>query len=559
MNRWDEYIQWSKDNPKKVCDKVKKAIQRFELMYKDTTKKGSKIYFDEEEPNLIIQFAEEYLQLMTDDGLKPIVVYPWQAFILAGIYGFKYKSDKTRVVRTAVVSTAKKQGKSTFEAIPILYDLFSRPGARIYLAALNKDQTRNVFDPIQTMLENSKELLSYVEISKKQKSVVKMDTAGAINTLSKGAETKQGIKPSLAVVDEYYLYKNDDLLSIIKYGFRSVKNPLLFIITTNGKDKNSPYYQEYERCSKILDGIIDDESTFCIFYELDKTDRWDVKSNLVKANPMLNHGLSFEKDYKSDLEEAKNKPFKQSDYKMLTCNIWVDSTIDTWIPDSKWLPCLNKPIPKDEELLECPSALGVDLSQVSDFTVLTQYFKLQNELYYAKHYFYIPEEEIQKKIDENINIKNWIEEGYITPTPGGTIDYSYLSNKVKELASTFNVLALGYDRYKFETIKNNFEDINLIDFNQNISNFSEPTKRWEAIVTDKKLIDPNPVMRWMVSCAVVKPDVNGNYKPLKPDYKKTHKRIDGVITSIMAYDILSSMAKNQTPKYSIEDIRKLLG
>ena len=45
----------------------------------------------------------------------------------------------------------------------------------------------------------------------------------------------------------------------------------------------------------------------------------------------------------------------------------------------------------------------------------------------------------------------------------------------------------------------------------------------------------DPVMDWMMQCATIFQDTNGNVKIVKPK-DRTGKRIDGVITSIMALD-----------------------
>lgn len=62
---------------------------------------------------------------------------------------------------------------------------------------------------------------------------------------------------------------------------------------------------------------------------------------------------------------------------------------------------------------------------------------------------------------------------------------------------------------------------------------SPATKDYEEQIYKQKIIDPNPVIEWMLGNVVVKPDVNGNYKPLKTS-KASTKRIDGIISSIMA-------------------------
>jgi len=77
------------------------------------------------------------------------------------------------------------------------------------------------------------------------------------------------------------------------------------------------------------------------------------------------------------------------------------------------------------------------------------------------------------------------------------------------------------------------------------------------LVLEDKIVDPNPVMKWHVGNAVVKVDVNGNYKPLKI-YKSSTKRIDGVISSIMALDrCQASGGTNTNKKGTVEQLRWL--
>lgn len=558
MTRWDEYIEFVEAHPEMTCKTVKQAVKRFKKMKREAKSLG--IYFDADEVSLIINFAEEYLKVNAGGEWGPIQIQPWQAFIIAGIYGFKYLADNTRVTRTAVISTAKKNGKSTLNAVFALYDLFSRKGGRAYLAALDQPQTKSVYEPIELAVMSSPELAKDLEVTSRTKTILHPQNFSTITCLSKGAKTKQGFIASLAIFDEYYLYPTDELLSIIRYGFRSVTSPLAVIITTNGNNKQTPYYQEYERCKKILDGIIEDLSTFTIIYELDEGDRWDDPAKLPKANPMLACGvLDFDRDFKADLEEAKQKPHKQSDYKQFTCNLWVDPVIDAWIPDDVFRKCMKKS-PAMEDLATAPSVLSFDLSKVSDFTVLSMYtWWAEKEKYVARHWFYIPEEQAVNKAEENILIKAWIDDGLITLTPGPTVDYAFIAGKIAELYQSQNILAVVYDRYQSKFVFEHLtQDIVSIDFDQSLKSMAVPTKEWEKAIYDGLIIDSNPIMRWMLSCAVIKPDVNGNYKPLKPQTNRTYKRIDAVITSIMAYSILSEKIKAMGSAYTYDDLMALL-
>jgi phage terminase large subunit-like protein len=98
---------------------------------------------------------------------------------------------------------------------------------------------------------------------------------------------------------------------------------------------------------------------------------------------------------------------------------------------------------------------------------------------------------------------------------------------------------LTYDRWNSNTLINKIDEtmsnIILFPFDQSLKKMAIPTKEYEKFIYEDKIIDENPVMKWMISNAVVKPDINNNYKPMK-EYLSSTKRIDGVISSIMALD-----------------------
>ena len=83
-------------------------------------------------------------------------------------------------------------------------------------------------------------------------------------------------------------------------------------------------------------------------------------------------------------------------------------------------------------------------------------------------------------------------------------------------------------------VEDEFPDLPLIAFNQSLMGMSEPTKDYEKLILEAKIQDANPIMAWMISNVEIKIDVNGNYKPIKPQRHTSSARIDGVISSIMA-------------------------
>lgn len=67
------------------------------------------------------------------------------------------------------------------------------------------------------------------------------------------------------------------------------------------------------------------------------------------------------------------------------------------------------------------------------------------------------------------------------------------------------------------------------------------------------IIDPNPVIFWQLQNVRIKPDTNNNYKPMK-DYKASTKRIDGIITSIMALDRCKANENKIVREIKFEDV-----
>ena len=136
-------------------------------------------------------------------------------------------------------------------------------------------------------------------------------------------------------------------------------------------------------------------------------------------------------------------------------------------------------------------------------------------------------------------------------TTGATVDYEALIADFCADAEKYEIKECAFDRWNSRLVVNKMNDflphINFIDTDQSLKSFANPTKQFEKLALEKKIIDANPVARWCLSNAQIKPDANGNYKPLKV-YKGASARIDSVITSIMALDraVFASTNKAKT-------------
>jgi phage terminase large subunit-like protein len=514
---------------------AKKAIKRF---LSDLTRQKDEDFLYEFRPECaeeIIDFAETLVIPDIDTEDKKLKLLPWHKFVYYNLYGWFHKADCTRRrFRSGYVEVARKNSKTTSLLFPIvLYDFLTTESAESYFVSQDEKQSSKSFAELKHIIKADKDLSS---ITNDTVSTITYEHS-RIAFFSSESGGIDSYKNSCSVIDEFHSYLSDRIVTAFRYGGRARKNNLVLIITSAGLNLSGPCYSENEKARKILNNVLTDETYFTIIYAYDDKDDWKDKRLFVKANPSL--GVILKQEIlENDLNDALITPSHQPDFKAKTCGIWTNDTTN-WIPLQKWDTERRNTLVDlaGFEGQRCYAAL--DLSSVNDFTAYTLCFK-RDDLFYLFHKFYVPSEQVLEKYRvENINIREWVERGTVTAIPGPTIDYDFLLNDIMKDVELFDIIELSYDRWQSNKLIDSLEEkipsTTFIQFDQSLKQMSGPSKDFERLVLEDKIIDSNPVMKWMVSNAVVKPDVNGNYKPLK-EYKSSTKRIDGVVTSIMAID-----------------------
>jgi phage terminase large subunit-like protein len=543
------------------CDKIKKsklagiytkkAVNRF-LSDIERQKDEDFLYeFKQELGNEVIGFAES---LFIPDIDKRLKLLPWMKFIYFNLFGWVHKLDNTRRrFRSGYIEVARKNSKTTSLLFPIiLWDFIHTNAAESFFVSKDGNQSA------KTYLELRQIFLESFKFNPREYIV----TDGGIHTKDKfikffSSETRgtDSYKNSCSVIDEFWNYDNDKVITSFKYGGRARKNNLVLMITSAGTNISGPCYAENGKAKKVLNGILTDETYFTIIYAYDDRDDWKDKKLFIKANPSLNEIVKSE-ILENDLNDALITPSHQSDFKAKTCGIWTNDTTN-WIPLQKWLELKDTLPIEDFKGLSCYA--GLDLSSVGDFTALTLCFE-KDKNYYLYHKFYVPSETINERYKhENINIKEWIINGIVTAIPGPVIDYNYIEKDLAEYSKDYNIIEIAYDRWNSNKLIDNldilFPHTLLVQFDQSLKSLANPTKNFERLIYEKRIKCDNPCMTWMISNVVIKTDVNGNYKPLK-EVKSSTKRIDGVISSLMAVSRCIANENTDTTT-SFEDILKL--
>ena len=514
------------------CIWVKKAVKRFLNDLKREKEEGWQFRFDEDKFVEVVEFAENLKLADMDSKLK---LLPWQLFIYANLFGFVYKDNPDRRrFRQAYNEVARKNGKTSAFLYPmILYDFITTNAAESYLVSKDGAQATKSFEEVTQMIHDDPEMEAAFGDGCHSGAISYLGSR--ISFFSSESTAIDGYRNSLSVIDEFWCYANDKIVTAFRFGGRARLNNLVCIITSAGLDIGSPCYAENKKAKSILSGSLTDESYFCIIYCYDEGDDWQDPKNFIKANPSL--GAFLKEDVLlSDLTDAQVTPSHRADFKSKTCGIWTND-VSNWIPVEA-LSKLGDKEPDWEQFTDIPCYAGMDLSSVNDLSVYTLCWKKENK-YYFKHRVYIPESTASEKYKtDNINFTSWIDSGIVKVTPGSSIDYSYIYNDFIEDAKHFKIKELTYDPWKSKELINRLNDelpsIDFIEFPQNLKNFSEPTKNYEKDILDGNIYDPNPILYWCIQNVVIKPDSNGNYKPMK-EYKSATARIDLVISSIEAH------------------------
>lgn len=526
-----------------TCEYVQLAVKRYFDDLDNALDKGW--HFDKKAASRAIRFIESLKHTKGEWAGQKFLLEPWQQFIVWNLFGWKL-SDGTRRFRYAYIEIARKNGKTALSAGIGLYMLFADGESRpeVYSAATVKDQARICFSDAAEIVKVT-DLKKYLTVFRN--SITYEGKGGLFKPLSSDYGTHDGLNPSCGIIDEYHAHKDSGMFDVIKSAFGARKQPLMFIITTAGFNKNGACYAYRQNVIKVLRGVNQDDSLFAIVYTLDKKEEWDNPKMWIKANPNL--GVSISPDYLAgQIMDAKNRPEAVRNVMTKNVNLWVDAE-KTWILDDAWMKCIGQTDPASLQGCDCWG--GLDLSNVSDITAYVMLFH-ENGKFQVLPFFWIPEEKMLEKISkENINYDKWVAEEYVKVTPGNVVDYDFVKADILRIVADYNLKSSAYDRWNSSQtiIDLSNEGMEFSPFGQGFGSMSAPTKQFETLVLSGDLEHfGNPVLRWMLSSTVVKTDPAGNKKP---DKEKSVQKIDGIVASIMALgEWMTANANNDSDPYN---------
>jgi phage terminase large subunit-like protein len=530
------YVRYAQDvltNKINACEAIKLACQRFMDWFD-----RQDVYFDYEDVDRKIRVVSRLKHYTGEHNGKPFIMLPWQQWVTANIFGWKYKSTGRRVTKKVLLLISRKAGKTAFAAaLGILCAIADgEHSAEVELVANSRHQAHIAFEMTSNFCESVDK--SNKIFKRYRDSILIPRTKSKIQVLSSDAMGNDGYNSSCFILDEFHAARDWQLYNVMKSSQGMRAQPLGIVISTAGFLLNQyPCYEYRITCLDILRGNKEDDAQFSAIYELDEGDNWQDEKNWIKCNPSLGHTVSYEY-LRDEVKSAINNSALEVGVRTKSFNQFCQSK-NIWIPETYLSNVFRKV--NMEKLKDEDCYMGVDLSAISDLTAVSIMFPPNEEREYLpdkyifKTLLYIPESSLDESVNSEL-YKQWKREGWVKVTSGNVVDYDEILRDQLNIYNEEYVIAIGYDTWNSTqwAINATAEGLPLFPYSQALGNFNKPTKTFEMLVRSNRcIIDMNPAVRWCFNNCELKYDWNSNCKPVKAG-GDNNKKIDPVISMLQS-------------------------
>jgi phage terminase large subunit-like protein len=547
------------------------------------------LYFDPEAAADFFDFCEALCTVLVDGATAPLVLSPAQRFKTGSLFGWK-RADGWRRFQTAYIEEGKGNGKSPTAAAVGLYGMVAdgEERAEIYAAATKKDQAMILFRDAVSMRVNSPDLRSALVPSGGNPvwQLTNLRTASFFKPIAND-DGQSGPRPHFALVDEVHEVKDKYTIEMLKAGFKARKQPLLFMITNSGSDRNSVAFEYHTHGIEVVNGDKVDDSFFAYICALDDgDDPFADESCWPKANPELGNVIKV--DYlRKQVDAAKMLPSYQNAVLRLNFCVWTDAD-RAWIRREAWESCEvseKNPTPggglggrrsvtvlREEDFSGEKAYGGLDLSWSQDLTARALTFKdtiAGIEHLYSFVKFWTPADTLRARSNQDWRdpeqYPRWVDQGYLIATPGKVVPMQAIGRQLHEDQQAFDLQFVAYDRYRHKDLEDKLAEEGytppMLEHPQGFRRFSKVDERlahqygwfdergqvienplwmpgsieaWEHAIIEGRFHTPfNPVLRWNVAGVFPQPNPSGTGDIIFNKRKATG-RIDGAVACAMS-------------------------
>lgn len=580
----DPTTAWAKaavDGKLFTCgDLVRHAAERHLRDIRDGERRG--IYWRPDAAAHFLNFLPSVFQV-TDGPAAGEPFYPleYHTFCGGNLFGWRTATNRWRY-RTGWLETGKGQAKSPLMGAIGVYIMgwCDIPRAQCYAIGEDKATANVLFRDAVAMcradipggdegesLEGLGEVIIRGELENAWK-IEHPDSGSFFMPIASG-ESQSGPRPSLVAADEIHELKSEASLLTWKAAIDKVAGNALMLLGTNTPARSSQhvgtsYSDTYQ---SIVKGEAKDDTAFAFIARIDKRDRDTIFENegaWQKSLPALGETFPIE-NIRETVNSAKLRPSTKSSVKRLYFGI-DSAAADFWISEDKWSAVQG--VVDARAMRGRKSWLSLDLSQKNDLTALSQAWELPEDLVAVKTWYWTTKEGLEERADaDKAPYLDWVEDKYLTATPGATIDYTFVAAQVQQQQAEHEIEALVVDPAFLTSFTDACDQVGLVWWlwdgpgkpegrglkivkhaqgqrimfeDRQLCMPHSITRTEDLILNNKLLIDDSPVTYSCAANAVLEPDGLGNRMFNK---KKSRGRIDGMVTIAMVVGAATAAAK----------------
>lgn len=438
---------------------------------------------------------------------KPLILQPWQIFIVFNLLGFFFKGTNERRYKEAFIFVPRKSGKSLFVAALAwaLGLLERRSGSTVYITAASLKQSSETFAKIIYTLNYRGVIKDFrVRDNNQEHSIDKsfLDANGApvgslhIEAMAANPDKQDSFGCNICIADEIHAYKSAAQYNRFKEAMKAFTNKLMIGITTAGDNVNSFCYGRLEYAEKVLDGVVKDDTLFCFVSKAAKDENGEVDYLDPVQHELANpsYGVTIRPaDMMQDAMQAQNDPQQRKDFLSRSLNIYT-TAMKAYFNLEEFKNSDEKYDLTIDELAKLPIKWygGADLSKMHDLTAaaLFGHWKEKDLDIIITHGFFPVVAAKEKAEEDQIPLFGWSDDGWLTLCNSPTVNVDDVVKWFIMMRDKgFKIVQVGHDRkfareYVIQMKKAKF---NVIDQPQYYYLKSEGFRHIEKAVKDRKL------------------------------------------------------------------------
>lgn len=403
-------------------------------------------------------FIEQNIQLVkgTRWAGKPFELFPWQAFIVESMFGWRRAGDGENRFDRLLLVHPKTSAKTPLAAAMVAYRVFMFGGTGVegYVAAGTFQQAGIGFETMRDQIRSIDGVLTdgtranvrmfggsrLTEI----RDVIRNNAVKRMSNPSKGWGVS-GYTITALFVDELHEVQDATAMQKLLFGTKDELNPLVILSSNTGTTRSSAIGQWWDRGKTTLhDPCAENDNLLPMLCSADPEADLDDPAVWRTANPSMAYGLPGEATLRRDLLGNKSVPVLYAEAKRLNLGIWPDDTESAWLTRRALERTMVDNLDDTEGL---KFVIALDLSSRRDLTSAAVVFldqPLQAEvLSWTPAANILPwTTEYSSRWDE------WARDGHVRAVPGEDVSFDFVVRELRPYLDNPGCCALVFDPWK---------------------------------------------------------------------------------------------------------------